>query len=225
MSPVSGQEDDQWFERWREGRIGFHSDSVQPLLACYWPALAIAAGARVLLPLCGKSGDIDWLARRGHPVLGVELVEEAVRGWFRAQEEALPHALSRPNFQRFESLARAGRAGVTLDVGNFFHLDAGLGDDIDAFYDRAALIALPEAARQRYALKLAELCRPGVEGLLISMVRDERRDQGPPHVVTDAEVEQLFAPNFELTRLGEQPDERGMTDIAWRLRRRAPLFS
>lgn len=225
MSSSSEQGNGEWFERWRDERIGFHSDSVQPMLARYWSALSLAPRARVLLPLCGKSGDIGWLSRRGHPVIGVELVEKAVRDWFEAQGEGMPDAQVRSNFRRFESPARAERAAVTLDVGNFFHLDAGLGDDIDGFYDRAALIALPEAARQRYALKLAELCRPGVEGLLISVVRDERRDQGPPYVVTDDEVQTLFASNFELERLGEKPDERGMTDIAWRLRRRAPLFS
>ncbi|WP_445621282.1 thiopurine S-methyltransferase [Kushneria sp. Sum13] len=223
MSSSSEQGNQQWFERWREGRIGFHSDSVQPLLARHWPQLAVSPGARVLLPLCGKSGDIGWLARQGHGVLGVELVEEAVRGWFEAQEEALPPAASRTNFDRFDSPAQVGRAAVTFDVGNFFHLEAGLSDEIDAFYDRAALIALPPAARQRYALKLAELCRPNVEGLLISLERDERRDQGPPHVVTDDEVHQLFAPNFVLEKLEERRDERDMTDIVWRLRRRAPL--
>ncbi len=166
MPPSSGQDNEQWFARWREGRIGFHSDSVQPMLAHYWPLLGIAPGARVLLPLCGKSGDIDWLARRGHPVLGVELVEEAVSGWFEAQGEALPQADARPGFERFVSPAQSGRAEVALDVGNFFHLEAGPDEAIDAFYDRAALIALPEATRQRYALRLAELCRPHVEGLL-----------------------------------------------------------
>ncbi|WP_299259864.1 thiopurine S-methyltransferase [uncultured Kushneria sp.] len=223
MSSSSEQGNQQWFERWREGRIGFHSDSVQPLLARHWQSLAVAPGARVLLPLCGKSGDIGWLARQGHPVLGVELVEEAVRGWFEAQEEALPPAAPRTNFDRFDSCARPGRAAVTFDVGNFFHLEAGLSDEIDAFYDRAALIALPEAARQRYALKLAELCRPGVEGLLISVVRDERPDEGPPYVVTDEEMQRLFAANFVLEKLGEQRDERGMTDIVWRMQRKAPL--
>lgn len=223
MSLSSEQGNQQWFERWREGRIGFHSDRVQPLLARHWPLLAVSPGARVLLPLCGKSGDIGWLARQGYPVLGVELVAEAVKGWFEAQEEALPPAAPRMNFERFDSSARPDRAAVTFDVGNFFHLEAGLSDEIDAFYDRAALIALPEAARQRYALKLAELCKPDVEGLLISVVRDERRDQGPPYVVTDDEVHRLFAPNFVLEKLEEQRDERDMTDIVWRLRRKVPL--
>lgn len=220
---TSGWGIDQWFERWREGRIGFHSDSVQPMLARYWECLNVASGTRVLLPLCGKSGDIHWLAQRGHPILGVELVEQAIKGWFEDQAEVLPQAMARMNFDRFESSGHSGRATVTFDVGNFFHLEAALSDEIDAFYDRAALIALPEAARQRYAFKLAELCRPGVEGLLISLVREGQRDQGPPYVVTDDEVHRLFAPNFELERLGEQRDERDMTEIAWCLHRRAPL--
>ena len=62
---------DFWQQRWREGRTGFHQDRPTPLLAQYWDAIGVAAGARVLVPLCGKSLDLAWLAARGHRVLGV----------------------------------------------------------------------------------------------------------------------------------------------------------
>ncbi|HET7301300.1 MAG TPA: thiopurine S-methyltransferase, partial [Oleiagrimonas sp.] len=43
-----------WLQRWREGRIGFHRDAPMPLLVQHWPALELARGSRVLVPLCGK---------------------------------------------------------------------------------------------------------------------------------------------------------------------------
>ena len=53
---------DLWHDRWREGRIGFHQDKPTPLLLKHWPAMGIAAGAKVFVPLAGKSLDLAWFA-------------------------------------------------------------------------------------------------------------------------------------------------------------------
>ena len=71
-------EPDYWLERWKDGRTGFHQDQPTPLLAAHWDGLGVASGARVLVPLAGKSLDMAWLAGRGHRVLGVELSQLAV---------------------------------------------------------------------------------------------------------------------------------------------------
>ena len=60
-----------WINRWQENRIGFHEAGVNPLLERFLP-LAAATPPRVLVPLCGKSEDLTWLAALGHPVLGVD---------------------------------------------------------------------------------------------------------------------------------------------------------
>ena len=64
----------EWLERWRDGRIAFHRDAVHPALERYWPDLQ-NQGSKILVPLCGKSLDMRWLAGQGHPVLGIELAE------------------------------------------------------------------------------------------------------------------------------------------------------
>src|SRR5690606_22020225 len=64
---------DFWLERWREGRTHFHLERVTPLLQKYWPGLGLPKGSKVLVPLCGKTLDMVWLAEQGHKVLGVEL--------------------------------------------------------------------------------------------------------------------------------------------------------
>src|SRR5690348_18017582 len=74
-----------WLERWREGRTGFHRDTPMPLLLRHWPALALPRGSRVLVPLCGKTLDMPWLAEQGHRVLGVELSPLAVEQFFAGQ--------------------------------------------------------------------------------------------------------------------------------------------
>ena len=66
-------------------------------------------------------------------------------------------------------------------------------------YDRAALIALPPAMRQRYAQLLCERLPAHVKVLLITL--EFEGEQGPPFSVYQAEVEQL---NFMITVGGPQ---------------------
>ena len=61
-----------WHERWREQRIGFHLEKVNPTLLRHWPVLNPAPGSRVFVPLCGKTLDIGWLLDQGHKVCGID---------------------------------------------------------------------------------------------------------------------------------------------------------
>lgn len=74
-----------WQRRWARNEIGFHLNEVNPYLRRHWPNLRLAEGARVLVPLCGKSLDMAWLAEQGFAVLGVELSERAVEDFFAEQ--------------------------------------------------------------------------------------------------------------------------------------------
>jgi hypothetical protein len=54
-----------WHKRWADNQIGFHQAQVNPYLQTYWPQLQLAPASRVLVPLCGKSLDLAWLAGQG----------------------------------------------------------------------------------------------------------------------------------------------------------------
>ena len=47
-----------WHQRWAGHQIGFHQSTPTPLLLKHWPALGIAPGATVFVPLAGKSLDM-----------------------------------------------------------------------------------------------------------------------------------------------------------------------
>lgn len=53
-----------WHKRWADNQIGFHQRQVNGDLQQYWPSLGLAPGSQVLVPLCGKSLDLAWLAGR-----------------------------------------------------------------------------------------------------------------------------------------------------------------
>lgn len=71
-----------WHQRWHQGKIGFHLESVHWALQKYWPRIAGERTEPVLVPLSGKSLDMRWLAGRGQPVTGIELSGKAVRAFF-----------------------------------------------------------------------------------------------------------------------------------------------
>lgn len=205
---------DQWLARWREGRIGFHRDTPHPALEHYWPTLGVAEAGKVLVPLCGKSLDMRWLAERGHPVLGIELARDAIEQ-FVAEGGGAVSRFGQTVFDVYR------QGNVELWCGDFFHFHIDQALEVQAFYDRAALIALPPATRQRYAFHLAQLLPPGARGLLVSLTHGGGPEQGPPYSVEADEVEQLFAANFELERLTMSPtDERGWREQVWSLVRR-----
>lgn len=195
---------DFWLDRWQQGRTGFHQDDINTALTRWWPALDTPANGRVLVPLCGKSRDMLWLHQQGHAVLGVELSELAVRAFF--EENRLEHE---QHGDRYD--AQAPAAGVSLIAGDFFALETEHSGEIAAFYDRAALVALPEDMRQRYVNHLAKLLSPGTPGLLITMAYDQAVMDGPPFSVPDDEVATLFGEHFIIECLSMQdgPDTLG----------------
>ncbi|WP_043530385.1 thiopurine S-methyltransferase [Litchfieldella xinjiangensis] len=206
----------EWLARWREGRIGFHRDTPHPALSHHWPELGVPAGTKVLVPLCGKSLDMRWLAERGHPVLGLELSLEAIEQ-FTAEGGGEVLRFRQGDFEVWR------QGSIELWGGDFFHFHIEQAAEIGAFYDRAALIALPEATRQRYAFHLAQLIPPGARGLLISLVRAPGDDRGPPYSVDAREVIRLLGPNFELTHLEDgELEENGWQESVWSLVRRGP---
>ncbi|CAM3560287.1 thiopurine S-methyltransferase [Halomonas sp. FME1] len=206
---------EQWRKRWQEGRIGFHLQQAHPALLRHWASLDVDVDTKVLVPLCGKSVDMRWLADIGHSVLGIEFAPEAIEQ-FLLQRSTAVSRYSQAGF----TVSRQG--SVELWCGDFFHLHIQQAAEIGAFYDRASLIALPPATRQRYAFHLAQLVPPGAKGLLISLSHSEE-GAGPPYSVPASEIENLFKANFTLTFLEEgSPDERGRTESIWALERRGP---
>lgn len=183
-----------WQARWTRSEIGFHSPEVNPYLQRHWPGLGLSEGSRVLVPLCGKSLDLAWLAGQGHRVLGVELAQKAVEDFF-SEQQLQPQISQAGGFR----LYRAG--AVEIYCGDFFALTAQQLGDCTALYDRAALIALPAEMRGRYVAQLSQLLPRGCQGLLVTLDYEQERMDGPPFAVPDSEVQRLFTAPWQLATL------------------------
>jgi len=183
-----------WHKKWASGQIGFHLPEVNPYLQRHWAA---PASARVLVPLCGKTLDLAWLAGRGHRVLGIELSEKAVENFF-SEHQVQPQISEKGAFKVYRSDA------FELWCGDFFALTSSDVADCTALYDRAALIALPAPMRERYATHLQQILPQGVQGLLITLDYDQAQIPGPPFAVGDDEVQRLLGDVWQVQVLEEQ---------------------
>jgi thiopurine S-methyltransferase len=205
---------DFWLDRWRHREIGFHQLVAHRALDSHWHSLAIPAGARVFVPLAGKSLDMRWLADRGHHVIGVELAETAIREFFA-------EATLTPTETLAGALRRFAAGPFELYCGDFFALDSKLLGVVRGVFDRAALVALPPAMRADYARHMSALLPSGCHMLLVTMEYEQSRMAGPPHSVAQAEVQQLYGHWQTLSRVraDEQIDdfakfrERGLASL------------
>jgi thiopurine S-methyltransferase len=218
-----------WLKRWREGATGFHMTRVTPLLAKYWHTLGLAPSTRVLVPLCGKSLDMAWLASQGHSVLGIELAPIAVEEFFA--EQAL-----RPT-QHTTSQGMHYVAGqIEILCGDIFDVEPATLATCAAAYDRAALVALPPEMRARYVQHVYGSLAPEYRGMLLTLEYEQSRMEGPPFSVPRDEVLDLFAGHGKATEqdrlniIDKEPKfaARGLESldsVTWRLdddRRVAP---
>lgn len=187
--------EDFWQTRWSRNEIGFHLAEVNPMLQRHLPVLQGAR--RLLVPLCGKSLDLRWLSEQGISVMGVELAEKAVIDFF-AEQQLAPQIREQDAFRIYS----AGR--IEVWCGDFFALQAEHVATCDGLYDRAALIALPPAMRQRYVGHLGNILPTGCEGLLISLGYPQAQMDGPPFAVLEQEIRQLYGDDWELECLARE---------------------
>ncbi|MGW8369185.1 MAG: thiopurine S-methyltransferase [Gammaproteobacteria bacterium] len=208
---------DFWHERWRSNEIGFHESQPNALFVRYVGHLSLEPGSRVFLPLCGKTRDIGWSLAQGFRVSGIELSRDAVEQLF--DELGLT-----PTISDHGELQRFSADDLDIFVGDIFALSADLLGPVDASYDRAALVALPEDMRRRYAVQLEAITHSAPQ-LLICFEYDQSQMAGPPFSITRDEVVALYGDHYRISRLAAVDVPGGLkgqcaaTEVAWLLQK------
>jgi len=180
-----------WLEKWQNNNIGFHRSEANPVLVKYFPQLSLAQDSRVFVPLCGKTLDIAWLLSQGYRVAGAELVEMAIEQLF-VELEVEPKILEVGNIKQYSA------ENIDIFVGDIFELSDEILGSVEAIYDRAALVALPEEMRHRYTAHLIEITNKAPQ-LLVTYEYDQNLMAGPPFSISNEEVNQHYGDNYDLT--------------------------
>lgn len=182
-----------WQQRWRDQQTGFHCDNINVYLRMYWSMLSVPRGARVLVPLCGKSRDLLWLAQQGYHVIGVELSPLAVQAFFAEQQ-----LLAQPHSSGATTCYSTDHIDIWCE--DIFSLSSAQLGRIDAVYDRAALIALPETMRAAYVKHLGQLIGPAVPQLVVTLDYAQAYMAGPPFAVSPQEMTRLYGGRYATIR-------------------------
>lgn len=186
-------ESEFWHQKWEKNEIGFHRSGANPLLVSYFARLSLAPGSRVFLPLCGKTLDISWLVSNGYRVAGAELSQLAVDQFFMDLG-------IKPRTSVAGGLRLHSAENIDIFVGDIFDLSGALLGPVDAIYDRAALVALPEPMRQRYTQHLMDITLTAPQ-LLVCYEYDQTLKAGPPFSVSRVEVKRYYEDRYALTLL------------------------
>ena len=204
-----------WHQRGEEGQIGFHEGKPNDLLVAHLERLGLAKGARFFVPLCGKAHDLGWLVAQGFRVVGAELSEIAVRELF--EEQGLT-----PDVTPAGDLTRYASGGLEVFVGDVFKLDAPRLGTVDAVFDRAAFVALPDEIRTRYAKHIPEITGH-VPQLMITFEYDQSVMPGPPFAIAPDEVARRYGDRFAAVALarrsveGKLKGQAEADEIIWHL--------
>lgn len=191
-----------WHQKWERNEIAFHEREANPLLVRYFNKLSIENGARVFLPLCGKSLDISWLLANGLRVAGAELSKMAV-------EQLFMELGIEPNISRVGAVELYSAKDIEIFVGDIFDLSREMLGQIDAVYDRAALVALPADMRNQYTAHLADITDKAPQ-LLICYEYDQNLMAGPPFSIYSEEVNQRYGDSYRINHVATEKVPGGL---------------
>ncbi len=205
-----------WHERWEEGDIGFHEGQPNEMLTGHFNTLALPEGGRVFVPLCGKTRDIHWLLEQGYRVAGVELSQLAVEQLFEELSMAC-------DVEKCGALTCYRGEGIEIFSGDMFCLTSELLGTVDAIYDRAALVALPDEIRAMYRSHLLSISG-NARQLLVTLEYEQDLLSGPPFSIGESEVRVYYGDVYEIVALDSQFSPDGLkgkypvTERAWLLK-------
>jgi thiopurine S-methyltransferase len=180
-----------WHQRWEQNNTFWHQNEANPRLTANFSRLSVAKDGRVFLPLCGKTLDIPWLLSRNYRVAGAELSKIAI-------EQLFTELGLKPKMARLGKLDLYSAENLDIFVGDIFDLSAKTLGPVEAIYDRAALVALPPAMRERYAAHLMDITGK-TQQLLITFEYDQSVMDGPPFSVSGDEVKRHYGKSYNLT--------------------------
>jgi len=201
---------DFWHERWQNNQIGFHLPDVNPLLLKHFSTLDLKpnsyqnSNTRVFLPLCGKTLDIAWLLLQGYRVVGAELSQIAIEDLFYSLNLT-------PTITKLGEITHYSATNIDMFVGDIFNVTPAMLGNVDAVYDRAALVALPEDMRKAYTAHLMALTNKAPQ-LLICFDYDQSVHVGPPFSICADEVKQHYQTTYDLTLLASEAMPNGLKD-------------
>lgn len=210
-----------WETPWSMGVTPWHAKDVSAHLIRFMDQLVPPSDrkpeTRVLVPLCGKTVDMAFLARQGLQVVGLEGVAQAITEFAaeqgasgKAEPAEVPKVLQERGISAHTvAIPEAGAAPPILFlVGDFFKVDAETAGQFDAAVDRGSFEAISPEERDQYARSMAGFMKPGARVLFTASEHDEFTARpeglgklGPPFSMPLEVVQKHFGESFDVQQL------------------------
>ncbi|XP_063306580.1 thiopurine S-methyltransferase isoform X2 [Pelobates fuscus] len=180
-----------WIDMWEKKKIGFHEADVHKLLIEFLDDMVNnRKQIKIFFPLCGKAVDMNWLAKMGHTIVGVDVCEVGLKEFFEESnipyvEEAVPGISGAKVFKSVSG-------NISLYCCNLFDLNESIVGKFDGIWDRGSMVAMNPIDRERYANAMISLMDKDCRYLLITLEYNPKLHTGPPFYVPDAELEKLL---------------------------------
>ncbi|XP_078346261.1 putative thiopurine S-methyltransferase [Oculina patagonica] len=209
-----------WEQDWTTDKPEFHSDEVNAMLIKQYNEFTRGRkNLRILVPLCGKSLDMKWLADQGHTVVGVELIRKGIEAFLR--DNKLTHheksiALS-PEIQG--TVYKAKEKDITLFECSIFDFSAEVaGGQFDCIWDRGSMTAINmmKDGRVKQYIEIMLACLKPDGRYLLEFFAPESPESMPPSFkfISEKDVNELFGEKCSIRFLGKEkmPDESGESE-------------
>ena len=174
---------DFWQKRWDSGTTRWRRPDIHPSLQQFTNKVFFdyfpSGGARILVPLCGKTVDMAHLAtkRKVGQVVGIDGVRKAVEAF--AQEN--PDLEVKSMEACPEKVEKWQGNSITLIIGDFFEVDkTDFGEVCDGAWDRGSLVAIKPERREKYVEQIGKLMNKDGRILLSTFVH-RNRDKSPSY--------------------------------------------
>ena len=148
----------------------------------------------LLLPLCGRSPDLLWLAEQGHRVTGIEWSERAVKQFF--QDSKVTYSTEECCFgEALGSIYRGVEVPVTIYCSNLFSLKGheSIGK-FDCIWDHGSVGSFHPDKPQRaaYVAVCDSMLKPGGKILLSTFDYEQSEHPAFPFACSQRDVHEMY---------------------------------
>ena len=196
-----------WARRWRNPawHLAEPHGALKRYITRFTPPSPSKPSPRVLVPLCGATNDLIFLANNGFTAVGIEYVDDAIHRFYEQNAAATRRAHTT---QVAPEITRYSADALPIHIFRADIYDSELTADVigghcDHIWDRAALVAVNKADRSKYYRKLfslISLAPPSAAATATTsttllqnvFVYPQRLMHGPPFSVGDDELTNIL---------------------------------
>lgn len=204
-----------WEQMWTTDKPEFHCDEVNTMLMKQHREFTRGRkNLRILVPLCGKSLDMMWLADQGHSVVGVELLRKGIEAFFcdnKLTHREEPIKL-RPGVQG--TVFKANEKDISLvECSIFDFCPEAVGGQFDCIWDRGSIpcINMMKEGRLNQYIDLMLACLKPDGRYFLAFLAPESVEGIPSKFkfITEENLTELFRERCTIQFLGKDkiPEE------------------